>query len=105
MKTKNLFKDIPFELPEELYEDILKTNSFRVMRIVSGNHNSPDGFWYDQDFDEFVLLLKGVAQLKFDDGHITILNPGDYMLIPSHKKHRLEWTSKEEKTVWLTIRY
>jgi cupin 2 domain-containing protein len=103
---KNLFTDIPGNLKDELIETILQTPSFRMERIVSRGHCSPKGFWYDQDDNEWVILLKGRAVLRFenDDESIT-LKSGDYIHIAKHLRHRVEWTDPEEETIWLTIHY
>lgn len=105
MIIKNIFENIPDKLETEFFEDLLKTDNFKLERIVSQAHSSPDGFWYDQDKNEFVLLISGSAELEFEDENITQLKPGDYIIIPSHKKHRLKKTDPDKKTVWLTIHY
>jgi cupin 2 domain-containing protein len=73
----------------------------RIERIVSRNHVSPPGFWYDQDADEWVLLLRGSATLEFDNGSAVELHAGDYLTIPSHVRHRVARTDAE--TVWLAV--
>ncbi len=74
---KNLFTDIPDDLPEELFEDLVNTDSVRIQRIISRGHTTRDMDWYDQDTNEFVVLLKGAARLEFRDGRQTELGPGD----------------------------
>lgn len=102
----NLFAGIPADLPEELFETLLDHDSLRIERIVSHGHASPDGFWYDQDQHEWVLLLKGEARLLFDEkGEPVSLRPGDAINIAAHKRHRVEWTSPDEPTIWLAIHY
>jgi cupin 2 domain-containing protein len=63
--------------------------------------SSPPGFWYDQDRDEWILVIKGTAELQFADGKSVTMNAGDYLLIPKHEKHRVEHTSEE--VVWLAV--
>jgi cupin 2 domain-containing protein len=103
---KNLFADIPENLKDELFQTILQTPCFRVERIVSHGHCSPDGFWYDQDENEWIILLKGSAGLRFEnqDG-LFILNPGDYLHINGHQRHRVEWTDTQQETIWLAVHY
>ncbi len=103
---KNIFSNIPDNLPDELFEDILKTDKFRIERIISDGHSSPTGYWYDQETNEWVILLKGSARLLFE-GHddVITLNTGDYVNIPAHTRHRVEWTAPNQKTVWLAIHY
>ncbi len=103
--VKNLFNGIPEKSDQELLDILLQKDSFKVERIVSRGHSSPENFWYDQDKNEFVLLISGYAGLIFDDGTKTNLKPGDYLIIPAHKKHRVEFTGPVEKSIWLTIYY
>ena len=78
----------------------------RVERIISDAHASPEGFWYDQDESEFVLLLGGAAALRFEnEDEISLLKPGDWLDIPPHARTRVEWTDPDRKTVWLAIFY
>ncbi|MDP1990393.1 MAG: cupin domain-containing protein [Syntrophales bacterium] len=105
LSVKNLFTDIPGEMPEELVGEILRTDAFRIERIVSRGQASPPGFWYDQETNEWVLLVKGSALLRFFDGRKIALTPGDHLLIPRHVRHRVERTAKEGETVWLAVHY
>jgi cupin 2 domain-containing protein len=100
----NFFKDIPDNLQKELFETIFKTDKFRIERIVSDGHNSPEEFWYNQDENEWIIVLKGNAEIEFEDEIVT-LKKGDYQNITKHKKHKVKSTSKQEKTVWLAIFY
>ncbi|MEN8193953.1 MAG: cupin domain-containing protein [Bacteroidota bacterium] len=103
--SNNIFKDIPQYLPEELFETIAQSENVKIERIVSDGHCSPLNFWYDQDQNEFVILLQGNAVLEFEDGSKLELNDGDYHLIPAHKKHRVAFTDTSTKTVWLAVFY
>ena len=104
----NLFENIPDNLPEELV-DVLTSkggDGIRIERIVSRGHSSPSGYWYDQDRNEFVVLLKGSAGLRFEGCEDTVvLKPGDWINIPAHGKHRVEWTDPNQDTVWLAVHY
>lgn len=101
----NLFADLPSELPEELVDVLVQSTNVRIERIVSTGHCSPDNFWYDQDEHEWVIVLKGEGKLLFDDAEPVHLKPGDQMLIAAHKKHRVEWITPNEPTVWLAVFY
>lgn len=102
----SLFKDIPGELPDELFESICSTEYVKIERIVSKGHSSPEGFWYDQDWNEFVLVVKGSAGLRLEgQDEIVALNAGDYLNIGSHVKHRVEWTDSSCETIWLAVHY
>jgi cupin 2 domain-containing protein len=100
----NLLASIPANLPDELVETLVKATSIRIERIVSDGQCSPDDFWYDQTENEFVLLVQGAARLRFENEAIE-LRPCDWINIPAHRKHRVEWTSPDEKTIWLAVSY
>lgn len=103
---KNIFDRIPAKLPDELAQVILKEGDVTIERIVSRGQASPDGFWYDDDVGEWVLLLQGKARLQFyDGGAIVNLYPGDYLHLPPHCRHRVEWTDPDQNTVWLAVYY
>jgi len=102
--STNIFADIPQLLPKELFECILKQDNIVIERIVSNGHISPVGQWYDQARDEWVILLQGKATLLFEkDQNLINLATGDYLLIPAHTRHRVEWTQPDFNTVWLAI--
>lgn len=100
----NLLSSIPATLPDELTETLAQAKHVRIERIVSQGHASLPDFWYDQDENEFVLLVQGAARLRFDDS-VVELKPGDWLDISAHRRHRVEWTTPEEKTVWLAVFY
>ena len=100
--TTNLFTDFPANLPDELLTTLLEATNVRIERIVSHGHVSPEGFWYDQDEHEWVIVVKGAARLRFEDC-TQDMKPGDFVNIPAHKKHRVEWTTPDEPTIWLAV--
>ena len=99
----NLFDRIPAELPEELFETLIRTEAVHIERIVSRGHATPEGEWYDQEHDEWVLLVQGAAQLVFDDGREVAMGPGDWLEIPARCRHRVAWTDPNQETVWLAV--
>ena len=105
-RVNNLFAAIPEHLPEELIEVLLDASAVRIERIVSQGHASPEGFWYDQEENEWVLVLRGAARLRFEDNRQPVeMRPGDFVHIPAHRRHRVEWTTPQEPTVWLAVHY
>ena len=102
--ASNIFDDVPPHLPEELFQTLLSKGSVRIERIVSHGHGSPEGFWYDQDQDEWVMVVQGAARLQFEDG-LMDLKPGDFVNIPAHKRHRVQWTDPSVQTVWVAVYY
>jgi cupin 2 domain-containing protein len=99
----NIFAHIPPNLPEELFETLYQKTGVKIERIVSKGHATPSSAWYDQDWDEWVILLQGSAVLQFADDVYYHLKPGDYCLIPAHRKHRVSQTDSTIETVWLAI--
>jgi cupin 2 domain-containing protein len=99
----NIYENIPTTSNKELFEIIAQNDKIRIERIVSFGQCSPEGFFYDQDEDEFVILLEGSATVSFEDGTIHDLKRGDYLNIPAHVKHRVDFT--ENTTVWLAVFY
>ena len=105
MSVKNFFTEIPHQIEKEIIETLVKSNIVRIERIISDNHSSPKDFWYEQKENEFVIVLKGEGIIEFENGEKVVLKEGDYLIIPSHKKHRVDRTSEKEKTIWLAIFY
>ena len=99
----NILKNIPNKIDEEIIENLINAGNVRIERIISHGQASPECFWYDQDENEFVIVLSGYGQIKFEDGEIVDMKEGDWLYIPAHKKHRVEQTDKENKTVWLAV--
>ena len=102
---KNLLKNIPATLPEELLETLVQTENIHIERIISKGHTSPEEGWYDQDKNEFVLLLKGAARLEFENGRVVSMGVGDWLEILAHQKHKVVWTEPEGETVWIGVHF
>jgi cupin 2 domain-containing protein len=106
MKVANLLASIASSLPEEQFELLVETSAFKLERIVSTGHATPPKQWYDQERDEWVVLLAGSAGLLFEgESAPRVLRPGDYVRIPAHRRHRVEWTDGATPTVWLALHY
>ena len=102
--VKNIFADLPQHLPKEVVQTLIQAADVRIERIISHGHASAPDFWYDQGQAEWVIVLKGAARLQFEDGTVE-MKPGDFINIPAFKKHRVDWTTPDEPTVWLGVRY
>ena len=73
---------------------------------MSRGHIAPaSGDWYDQDDNEWVVLLSGGARLEFVDGESMTMKPGDFVHIPAGRKHRLVWTDPDCDSLWLAVHY
>jgi cupin 2 domain-containing protein len=102
---KNIFSSLPEDLSAEVFEDIVSSESVRIERIVSQGHTSPASGWYDQQENEWVIVLQGTARLLFENGREVSLDPGDFVDIPAHCKHRVSWTDPAQPTIWLAVFY
>lgn len=101
---RNIYGEIPPTLPAELIQTLAEVGNVRVERIISAGQATAAGAWYDQSWDEWVILLSGSAGLLFEGEHqVRQLSPGDYLLIPAGCRHRVEWTDAMRKTVWLAV--
>ena len=101
----NLLAYLPTSMPDELIQTLVQTSTIRIERIVSLGHISSEGFWYDQDENERVLLLAGAARLRMEGEEPIEMTAGAYINIPAHRRHRVEWTRPDQPTVWLAIYY
>ena len=102
----NIYGQIPRELHNELFEEIVRWGSFKLQRIVSKGHSTPENEWCDQDENEWVILLKGSAGIRIEgEAEAVILRPGDHLRLPARLKHRVEWTDAKTETVWLVLHY
>lgn len=99
----NLLKSLPLTDESESFETLFATSEVKIERIVSRGHRSQDDFWYEQERNEWVLVLKGSAKLSFVDEPDVIMEEGDYVLIPALKHHRVAWTDPDLTTVWLAV--
>ena len=88
---------------QEFFETITEGKNVRIERIVSSGQISPDGFWYDQDDHEWVLVLQGEAELLMEKEGPVKLETGDYLFIPAHQLHRVTFTSASPPCIWLTV--
>ena len=105
MKNSNIFSNIPKTLKDEFFEDIFISKEFKIERIVSYGHSSPESGWYEEELNEWVILLEGEAILSFENRDDVMLQKGDYINITAFTKHKVSWTKPECNTVWLAIYY
>ncbi len=101
----NLLRDVVASKEREVFEDLLLKEHVRIERIVSYGQSSPVYGWYDQAEHEWVMVLTGAARIAFEDGRTVALRPHDYLHIVAGEKHRVEWTTPDEPTVWLAVFY
>lgn len=102
----NLFTDLPDASRDEVLHTLAEMPGMRLVRIVSAGQATPPDTWYDQPEAEWVVLLEGSAELRFEDEPAPRpLRRGDHILIPPHTRHRVESTSAEEPTIWLALHF
>lgn len=106
MKIDNFFANLTANPESEIFEILAGNSKVKIERIISLGQSTPPGDWYDQEMNEWVILLEGFAGILFEgEPTIHILNPGDYLLIPAHVRHRVEFTDKYKPSVWLAVHY
>ena len=104
MKRSNIFTNIPSDLSQEVFETLFEADNIRIERIISHGHSSPKEGWYDQEENEWVIVLEGSATLAFAQREVK-LKKGDFLNIKAHEKHKVIHTAQNQKTVWLAIFY
>jgi cupin 2 domain-containing protein len=106
MITDNLFANVANQLPDEQTLELLSARNVRIERIVSTSHATAPDEWYDQDRAEWVVLLAGSAGLIFEgESEPLLLEPGSYVHIAAHLRHRVAWTDLSVPTIWLAVHY
>lgn len=105
INSNSLFANLPNHLPEELCQTLFQNPTLRIERILSQGQHSAENVWYDQEQTEWVLLLQGQARLSFFEAEPLEMLAGDYLLIPAHCKHRVEWTPNDQISIWLAVHF
>ena len=107
VRMGNLFADVSAaSAGQEAFSEILSRPGLKIERIISQGQASPPEFWYDQAWNEWVIVLSGSATLQFEDEPAArAMEAGDYVFIPARKRHRVEWTDLQRPTVWLAVHF
>ena len=106
VQSGNIFAGVPSARADEETTVLAAHPGAAVERIVSTGQASPPGFWYDQDWTEWVIVLAGEAVLRLEgEAAPRTLRPGDHVALPAHLRHRVEWTSTNPPTVWLAVHW
>lgn len=104
MKTSNIFNiDNTLSAEQETFEKIFTSENVLIERIISTGQITTEGEYYDQDQDEWVLLLQGYAIIVLDNSEKINLKTGDYIHIPAHQMHRVDFTSNLPACIWLAV--
>lgn len=99
----NLFSLIDTDMLEEKTDVLYCNQSARIERIISSGQVSPEEFWYDQDEDEWVVVLQGEGHIQYEDCSVVVLRKGDWVLLPARKRHRVSYTSQTPPCIWLCV--
>ena len=83
----------------ELVGQLVRVGAVVIEQILSGELD--EAVDYDQDHDEWVVLLAGAAELEVDGDRLS-LEPGDWLLLPRGTPHRLVRTTRGAN--WLAVR-
>jgi cupin 2 domain-containing protein len=103
-RAGNLFSNMRGPGTGEQIDVLLKSADVRIERIVSHGEASAPGFWYDQDWAEWVMVVAGSAGLLIEgEAAPRALTAGDYVHLPAHCRHRVEWTDPDRPTIWLAV--
>ena len=106
MRTNNIYNlNNNLSSKSEIFDQLILNKNLIIERIISSGHITPEGEWYDQEKDEWVLLLQGNAKIEFENAEQLEMKAGDYLLIPSHKKHRVSFTSSTPPCIWLAVHF
>lgn len=107
MQVKNIFslKDISYKGTNEYFETLCEHGELNIQRIVSMGQVSPPDYWYEQEKNEWVVLLKGKATLEFENNKLVHLQAGDFLLLPAGLKHRVAYTAKDQPCVWIAVHF
>lgn len=98
----NLFD---FESPKpgsETQTPVFSGKNWRIVRTLSNNYSSAEGFWYEQSENEAVFVLSGWGEIEFENKTVH-LRAGEGIFIPLGLRHRVKATSSVEPCVWLCV--
>ena len=100
----SLFEHLPVATDDECFEELARGRGFRIERIVSHGQASEVDSWCDQEWDEWVMVVRGRAGLEIESRDEPLdLGPGDWVMLPAHLRHRVAWTTPDEPTIWLAV--
>jgi cupin 2 domain-containing protein len=103
--SRNIRADFP-DSTAEIFETLLERPGIKIERIISSGQATPEGEWYDQAQDEWVLLFCGSAGLMIEgESCPRSLAAGDFILLPAGCRHRVAWTDPEVKSIWLAVHF
>jgi len=104
MEIRRLFPEPHMPTAGERFETLMERSGVCIERILSapGSASGP----YDQERDEWVLLLQGRALLEVEEeGEVkrVELDAGQVLLLPAHRRHSVLDTSADPPCIWLAV--
>jgi cupin 2 domain-containing protein len=106
MRTGNIYAALPAAKREEVFETLLSKKGVKIERITSFGQATPEGEWLEEKKNEWVVLLKGRAVLRFKGTKKALsMGPGDHVFIPAGKAHRVDRTMSNGKSIWLAVHF
>lgn len=106
MKVQNIYAELPSSLNKELSEILSSSSAVTIERIISFGQSTPEGEWLEQESTEWVILLRGSADIHFyGNAEAVSLKVGDYLCIPPRTRHRVDRTDAYQPSVWLAVHY
>ncbi len=98
----NLFEPNASDPNTEQFDTLLKTKNIHIEKITSHGQTSDE--WYEQERDEWVVILEGEGKILFEKDNRTVdLIRGEYIHIPKMKRHKVIYTMTP--TIWLAIHF
>ena len=94
----NIYNYTQPKVGEEKIQTLFEQDNITINHIAS--HALENGEWYDQDEDEWLVLIKGEALLSFEEKDVNLIQ-GDTYFIKQHQKHCVKKTSAD--ALWLTV--
>jgi cupin 2 domain-containing protein len=94
----NFFDDIKLPKSGEIFETLYDKNGVLIEKIISSGKQS--GKLYNQNYDEWVMVVEGEAVLEIK-GEKRTLKRGDFLLIAKDTPHRVLET--KDGTLWLCV--
>ena len=107
VETGSLREGLPAEpQAEELVDILMERPGLRMERIVSTGQVTAEDQWYDQAWDEFVVVVSGAARVRIEgEADDRAMQAGDWIVLPAHCRHRVTWTQSTPPTVWFAVHY
>src|SRR5947209_3548889 len=85
-----------------------KGKEYTVFGVARHSETLEELVVYRQEYGEYGLWVRPrqmFSEMVKVEGGMVEMKPGDFVNIPAFTKHRVDWTTPDEPTVWLGVRY